>query len=130
MNPSMLNPPRPTEDPRDMHVYGLIGLPFVALVERKRQAQTFAGELPGGTKFTIEHCEQAFNGALVLDAIDGAGACRRIFPSDGLVILAEAERRYGCTIEQALPKWLTMPKTDYDRWEDRPRVTWHGRVLA
>ena len=116
-------------DPRDEKVRQLNGLPFVAL-HAKKGCQTFAGELSTGEKFTIEHCEQAFNGALCLDAIDGPGAHEHIYPPPSLEILAEAERRYGNTVEQALLRWVAMPKTEYERWEERPRVLWHGKVLA
>lgn len=89
-----------------------------------------AGEFPDGSKFRLAEVEDIWNGALCIDAIDGSGAFRKTSPPAELVVLAEAERRYGCTIEQALPIWLAMPRTAYDRWDDRPRVAWHGRVLA
>lgn len=117
-------------DPRQRHVDSLVGLPFAALHWNAHTREQVAGQFPDGSKFRFGNVEDVWNAALCIDSIDGPGAFRKMAPPAELVVLAEAERRYGCTIEQALPKWLTMPKTDYDRWEDRPRVTWHGRVLA
>lgn len=117
-------------DPRQKHVDSLVGLPFAALHENSRTRERVCGEFPDGSKFRVGEMEDVWNAALCIDAIDGAGAFRKMAPRAELTVLAAAERRYGCTIEQALPKWLAMPRTAYDRWDDRPRVAWHGRALA
>jgi hypothetical protein len=117
-------------DPRQPIVDRMVGLPFVALQESPLCRMQVAGQYPDGSKFRIGAVEDIWNAALCVDAMDQPGGFRRIAPPADLVVLAEAERRYGCTLEKALPIWLNMPKTEYDRWDDRPRVAWHGKVLA
>ena len=120
----------PRFDPRQRFVDSMNGLPFAALEERVLSRSQVVGHLPDGSVLRISNVEDIWNAALCIDAIDGSGAYKRLAVPFSLFVLAEAERRYGCTLEQALPIWLAMPKTDYDRWEDRPRVAWHGKVLA
>ena len=126
-----MTPSLSATDPRQKIVDSLVGLPFAALgFARTGFRDVVVGEVPDGSKFRIGDVEDVWNMALLIDSFDGPGAFRKGCAPGALVVLAEAERRYGCTIEQGLPRWLAMPRTTYDRWEDRPRVAWHGKVLA
>ena len=102
----------------------------MAIYENPDSRKRVAGDLTDGTKFRYAEVEEVFNAALCMDAIDGPGAFRASQPPGMIIVLARAEALYGLTVEQALPKWLNMPRTAYNAWSERPRVAWHGRVLA
>ena len=105
----------------------LVGLPFVCI--SNAPGHRVVGELENGSTVRADYCEEVFNAGLCIDAIDGSGAYSRMADSVQLQVLALAEREYGDTLLSALPKWLSMEKTNYERWENRPRKVWPRVVM-
>ena len=111
----------------------ITGLPFVCISLHPAWGHKVVGELLNGSKVRAEYCEELFNAALTVDAIDGPGAWRRDFGPDKpeqLEVMAIAERLYGCSLADALPRWLNMPRSEYFKWENRPRVLWAGASVV
>ena len=123
-------PTGPTREQQKI-LKSLVGLPYVTLSEHPYFAHKVVGELSNETKVRAEYVEEIWNTALMFDAMDGPGAFRRtVATKKQLEVLAMAERLYGCSITEALPRWLSMPKvadlagTGYQNWAARPRVLW------
>lgn len=97
-------------DPRQKHVDALVGLTFASICHNVRMRNLVAGEFPDGSKFRLSDVEDVWNGALCIDAIDGAGAFRKMAPPAELVVLAEAT---GGTIDRGWPgmgeRWHEIP---------------------
>ena len=104
----------------------LVGLPFMVLNANSSYDHKVVGQLLGGEKIRAEYVHEVWNGALCWDAIEGSGAWRRAASAPQLQVLAIGERLFGCTIENALPVWLSMPRMVYADWMNRPRVVWPG----
>ena len=108
----------------------LVGLPFVCLVDSPQAAQCFCCQLTNGQKVRIVELEEIFNAGLVIDAMEGPGTAARQTLSGGGAselhheLLRQAERKFGITIADALPLYLEMDRTEYARWDERPRVKW------
>ena len=114
-------------------LFRLVGLPYVCLVEDVRSASRFVCQLSNGEKVRAAQIEAIFNAGLVVEALEGEGAATRSTALAGAVgrtdrlhgeLLAHAQRRFGVTFRDALPIYLAMDRTEYGRWEDRPRVKW------
>lgn len=125
----MSNIPEPTVA-QQFAVERLVGLPFVCLVDSPAQAQCFCCQLSSGQKVRIVELEEIFNAGLVIDAMEGPGAAaRQALTGTGAAkvhyeLLNQAERKFGTTIDAALPVWLAMERTSYGNWDERPRVRW------
>jgi hypothetical protein len=108
----------------------LVGLPFVCYVESVQAAQRFFCQLRSGEKARIVELEEIFNAGLVVEAMEGPGsAVRQTMDSEGATrlhheLIAQAEKMFGITIQDALPIWLAMDRTTYGNWNERPRVRW------
>lgn len=74
--------------------------------------------------------EEIFNAGLVVEAMEGTGAAaRRTLATEEETrahheLIAQAERAFGITIEDAFPIWYAMERTEYAAWNERPRVKW------
>jgi len=109
----------------------LYGLPYVCLAEDPKSVSRYVGQLRNGHKVTADQIEQIFNAGLMLEHIEGRGAATRQVGDPGMganklhaELLALSERLFGSSIEDALPIYLRMSRTEYARWDDRPRVKW------
>lgn len=108
----------------------LVGLPFVCLVEDPRSGSRFVCQLRSGQKVRAVELEEIFNAGLVVEAMEGRGAAaRRSLATEAETqahheLLAQAERAFGISIQDALPLWLAMERHEYARWDERPRVKW------
>lgn len=100
----------------------LVGLPFVIL--KGMPDHVILGELLDGTKVRVDYVHELWNGALCWDAIEGTGAWRRSASGVQLQVMAIAERMFGVTLENALPVWLKMPRSEDWNWMNRTRVSW------
>lgn len=114
----------------------LVGLPYVCLVEDPRSASRFICQLSNGEKVRAAQIEDIFNAGLIIEALEGVGAATRSTSATAGAtdklhgeLLAHAERLFGMTLQDAFSWYLGMERSDYIRWEDRPRVKW-PRPLA
>lgn len=108
----------------------IVGLPFVCFVESVQAAQRFCCKLRSGETARIVELEEIFNAGLMVEAMEGSGAAaRQTMDSEGATrlhheLIAQAEKMFGVTIQDALPIWLGMQRTTYGNWNERPRVKW------
>ena len=108
----------------------LVGLPFVCINEDVRSAQRYYCRLRSGEQARIVELEEIFNAGLVVEAMEGPGAAsRQTMASEQLTrlhheLVAQAEKMFGITIQDALPIYLAMDRTEYANWNERPRVKW------
>lgn len=86
----------------------LVGRPFVTLPGSDAEHRVL-GEY-GGVKIRSGAVMQVFNDMLLIDAIRGAGKFRSTVQGLTAEALRVAEREYGSTCEEALPKWMGMGK--------------------
>jgi hypothetical protein len=102
----------------------LNGLPYICLHENSIGDKVL-GQLLDGTKYREMDVERVWNAALVVDTIEAPGAWLDHFatPRD-TEIMIHAERLFGCQIIHALPIYLAMDKSNYSRFEARPRKCW------
>lgn len=72
--------------------------------------------------------EGIFNAGLMVEAMEGPGsAVRQTMDSEGATrlhheLIAQAEKMFGVTIQDAMPIWLAMERSTYGNWNERPRV--------
>jgi hypothetical protein len=108
----------------------IVGLPFVCFVESVQAAQRYYCRLRSGEQARIVELEEIFNAGLVVEAMEGEGAAaRQAMDSEPATrlhheLIAQAEKMFGTTIQDALPVWLAMERTTYGNWNERPRVKW------
>jgi hypothetical protein len=129
----LYNSPQMTPEPslqQQAAISRLVGLPFVCLVEDPRAGSRFVCQLRSGQKVRAVELEEIFNAGLMVDAMEGKGAAsRQTLGTEEETqlhheLLAQAERAFGVAIEDACTIWLTMERTEYARWDERPRVKW------
>jgi hypothetical protein len=107
----------------------IVGLPFVCYVESVQAAQRYFCQVRGQSIRVVE-LEEIFNAGLVVEAMEGCGAAaRQAMGTEAETrihheLLAQAEKMFGITIQDALPIWLAMERTTYGNWNERPRVKW------
>ncbi len=119
----MPSTPNPSIHQRE-RIQRLHGLPYICLHEDSTGVQVI-GALLDGTKLREMDVERVWNEALVVDCMEEPGAWLDHFatPRD-TEIMIHAERLFGCEIIRALPMYLAMEKSSYDRYEHRPRKLW------
>lgn len=103
----------------------LVGLPYVTISNPQAPGHRVVAELLDGSKLRAEVAEELWNRALVIDALEQPGAFQDHFATPAEIeILIHAEKLFGVDIMDALPIWLSMPRTTYGAWDHRPHVKW------
>lgn len=119
MNPPTLTPEQLRRADR------LNGLPYVTIADPFLDRHRVIGKTLAGQSIRAEQCEEIWNQALLVDALEEPGAWQDHFATpEQIEILIHAERLFGCDIMDALPIYLNMPKASYGTWDQRPRVKW------
>lgn len=112
----------------------IVGLPFVCYVQDVRAAQRHFCQVRGQAIRIVE-LEEIFNAGLVVEVMEGPGAAaRQVMDTEQTTrlhheLIAQAEKMFGATIQDALPVWLAMERTTYGNWNERPRVRWTRPVV-
>ena len=121
--------PTPTPE-QQKKLESLCGLPFVCLSLNPNHQLRVVGNFVDGSPVRINYVENLWNGALIFDAMESSGAWRRtIATGPELQVLAIAERLFGVTLEQALPIFLLLEKTEGVNFDNRPRKIWPRPVV-
>jgi hypothetical protein len=89
----------------DQHV----GRPFV-IAPGNPPDHKVAWDLADGTKMRIGGVMQAWNDALLMDAINGRGSYRKHADTMSIKALWVGELLYGLTFDEMLDAWLQIPK--------------------